>query len=251
MILQENNLLNLEIDEQMYKFYGDKLVEIITDCKKCFDMVGDRIYYVTDSFNDAIMKAESKLQKLFDQEEVENSPLYTNCLIMHRGGFCMHVLHRSKDEIYTKVFVFSKKAMVGYGKIPHYPHTSHPDDWGMVSTIDYSQCRDKFRYIFKGYFMILLFIHNCEIETIVLRPNSKNKVNGVKFYNESGKSPINVLDCRWFREIIINTPFSVSGHLRWQRVGQGRTGKRLVWVEGFEKKGYHRKATKQKIDESA
>jgi hypothetical protein len=79
-----------------------------------------------------------------------------------------------------------------------------------------------------------------------MKPNEKHKENGNKHYNES-KSDIIVLDCKWFTDLIRSIPFHVNGHLRWQHCGEKFSKRKLIWVSDFEKQGYVRKATKEKI----
>jgi hypothetical protein len=90
----------------------------------------------------------------------------------------------------------------------------------------------------------IYFIHNCEIETKVVKPKEKHRLYGVKYFNES-KSPFTILDCTWFTNLIRDTPFTVNGHFRWQPCGVNYSKKKLIWIDAFEKKGYTRKA---KID---
>jgi hypothetical protein len=80
----------------------------------------------------------------------------------------------------------------------------------------------------------------------VIAPNKKDRTNGQKHYNES-KSDITILDCRWFTELIRDTPFAVRGHLRWQVHGEKRGKRKLIWIDKFEKAGYHRKQSKEAV----
>lgn len=54
-----------------------------------------------------------------------------------------------------------------------------------------------------------------------------------------------VFDSKWYTEINNNEAFQVSGHFRLQPYGDGT--KRLIWINEFTKKGYHRKATIDKV----
>ena len=100
--------------------------------------------------------------------------------------------------------------------------------------------RTIFFQFWASYMMLIVFLAECEVETIVVKPETKLKYDKKKYFNDL-KSPITFLDCRWFRELIIDAPFNVSGHLRWQPFGEGRSKKKLIWIAPFEKKGYHRK----------
>lgn len=52
-------------------------------------------------------------------------------------------------------------------------------------------------------------------------------------------------DSKWYTEISNNESFKVSGHFRLQPYGDGT--RRLIWINEFTKKGYHRKATIDKV----
>lgn len=71
-----------------------------------------------------------------------------------------------------------------------------------------------------------------------LRDKQKNK-----YFNET-KSPIEILDSSWFTTIIRTEGFGVTGHFRLQPYGPGRTMKKWVYINDYEKHGYVRRAKK-------
>lgn len=81
-----------------------------------------------------------------------------------------------------------------------------------------------------------------ERSTIVKKEIKKNKKiltvieSGLDFY---------IFDSKWYTEISNDESFQVSGHFRLQPYGDGK--KRLIWINEFTKKGYHRKATIDKV----
>ena len=95
----------------------------------------------------------------------------------------------------------------------------------------------------------LLFKHYAKVETIHVKP--KEKVRDLnskeKHFNETD-IPINILDCRWFNNIIRNEPFGVSGHFRLQpkKDETGKWIKEMIYIKPFIKKGYNLKARKLK-----
>lgn len=99
-----------------------------------------------------------------------------------------------------------------------------------------------FTPIINFVFTFVLFKKYVDVETVMLKPKQKTKVNKEKFFNDSPKN-VTVIDSTYFRTIIVEG-FSVRGHFRWQRYGKGLKQKKLIWIEGFEKKSYVRKATK-------
>lgn len=54
-----------------------------------------------------------------------------------------------------------------------------------------------------------------------------------------------LFDSKWYTEICNNESFKVSGHFRLQPYGDGT--RKLIWINEFTKKGYHRKATIDKV----
>lgn len=81
-----------------------------------------------------------------------------------------------------------------------------------------------------------------ERSTIVKKEIKKNKKiltvteSGLDFY---------IFDSKWYTEISNDESFQVSGHFRLQPYGDGI--RRLIWINEFTKKGYHRKATIDKV----
>jgi hypothetical protein len=71
-------------------------------------------------------------------------------------------------------------------------------------------------------------------------PNTGRRNQGVIIVNKLYDTEINI-DC----------PFGVRGHWRNQYCGKDITGKSIhkkIFIEAFEKKGYHRKATKELVE---
>ncbi len=97
-----------------------------------------------------------------------------------------------------------------------------------------------------GYYIafivtFLCFIKHAELETKIIEPKARGKHAGTKYVNET-KQRIEVLDSSWFTTIIRSDGFKVGGHFRFQRTGTGRSQKKLIWIQDFEKSGYTRKA---------
>ena len=96
---------------------------------------------------------------------------------------------------------------------------------------------------------ILLFKHYAKVETIHAKPKEKvrDPNSKEKHFNETD-IPINILDCRWFNNIIRNEPFGVRGHFRLQpkKDESGKWIKEMIYIKPFIKKGYNLKARKLK-----
>lgn len=68
-------------------------------------------------------------------------------------------------------------------------------------------------------------------------PEVKTTLNGISF-----------LDVSWFTTIIRTEGFGVRGHFRLQPYGPGKTEKRLIYINEYQKHGYVRKARIQNIE---
>lgn len=91
-------------------------------------------------------------------------------------------------------------------------------------------------------FTIILFMQFAEIETVITvgrnsKGKSKAKIKKEKYLNESD-IPIEIIDSTWFRRLIRTGKFKVSGHFRLQPYGKGRSEKKLIWIDEFNKNGY-------------
>ena len=88
----------------------------------------------------------------------------------------------------------------------------------------------------------LLLKEYAPIETVFLnRDNKKTKVNKEKFLNESDLK-ITIVNSNFLKNIIRTVGFKVSGHFRLQPYGANKDKRRLIWINEFDKKGYHLKA---------
>lgn len=94
---------------------------------------------------------------------------------------------------------------------------------------------------------ILLFKHYAKVETIHVKPKEKvrDPNSKEKHFNETD-IPINILDCRWFNNIIRDEPFGVRGHFRLQpkKDKEGKWIKEMIYIKPFIKTGYNIKAKK-------
>jgi hypothetical protein len=91
---------------------------------------------------------------------------------------------------------------------------------------------------------ILTYLYLSQLEFEVVKGKSKKKINGQKYVNQT-ENDIVLVDSKWNIEIHREEGFEVKGHLRLQPCGVGRMETMLIWVDGYQKHGYHRKAGKQ------
>lgn len=89
-----------------------------------------------------------------------------------------------------------------------------------------------------------LFRKYAEVETKILKPKMKAELFKCKYHNDSDHQ-IEIMDSTWFTEFIKSEAFKVRGHFRLQAHGEGRVGRKLIWIKDFKKEGYTRKAKKE------
>ena len=89
-------------------------------------------------------------------------------------------------------------------------------------------------------FSIINFIKYADIETKFLKASSKKKYEKIKYVNDT-KYDVDIMDTTWFTESIRTDGFPVSGHFRFQPYGHDMQERKLIWIQDFQKHGYHRK----------
>lgn len=238
MTLEQGDFYQLKIDAM----FGDKyiptpahLMGFIDTISCLFNNVEGR-YYLTEPFKDAILQSAAKLKdKLFDLHEPTTGVLFTD------KGFTMYSWNPLSPNRLT-AYGFTREILTTYGTIDE-----HGNIKGVACNTKDGKPFDDKEGLTHWLLTILLsinFIKYCEIEVKIIKPKEKYRNEGKKYFNES-KSDLQILDCKWFTELIRDLPFKVRGHLRWQSHGEGRKGRKLIWIDEFQKEGYHRKATKE------
>ena len=96
---------------------------------------------------------------------------------------------------------------------------------------------------------ILAYLYYGDITTKFLLPKAKIKINSFSYFSNNAKIPITYVDSLWKQRISVDG-FQVRGHFRMQPYGEGRTKRKLIWIEEFSKEGYNRRATKEINNES-
>ena len=215
-----------------------KFMDFIQSVKYTHKQVSKK-YYLTETFKDAINTATPKIMD--GNKHINDIP--TDCgIVFTEKGFSIYLSNPTDKKLKLLCFGFTRDVLTTYGFI------DNDGNFGGIacSIKDGKPFNDEYglaTYL-NSFLVSLYFIHNCEIEQKIMKPNEKLRENGNKHYNES-KSDVIVLDCRWFTELVRDTPFHVKGHYRWQVHGQQRAKRKLIWISDFDKQGYHRKATMQ------
>lgn len=248
-LLEEGRLIELQIDHllftEFFKTDGNdlnRLGDFMRAIEAMYGSVGNR-YYITEPFKDAINTAYPKI--IEGEKHIHDIP--NDCgIIFTNNGFTLYLSNPADKQVKLMAFGFTRNALTTYAFL-----TNDLRYGGVVANLDANgqpfNDDDYLNSYINSLLTAIYFIHNCETEQKVLKPKEKHRANGEKHYNESNSNVV-ILDCKWFTELIRDTPFHVRGHLRWQVCGEGRKRRRLIWIEEFEKKGYHRKATKEVIE---
>ncbi len=235
MTLEKGNYPWMKIDAMFDKIitHPSKLNDLISEVKSIHSEVEDR-FYLTKPFKEAIFKGLPKLQDNLTDLEPMSGILFTDT------GFNLFRWNPYNPKNFV-IYGFTREVMTTYGVMD-----SEANITGIACSVKDGQPYDDRDGLISWVLTSLLainFIKKCEIEQKVLKPKEKYRDNGQKYYNES-KSNVTILDCKWFTELIRDTPFSVKGHLRWQVHGEGRRNRKLIWIDEFQKEGYHRKPQK-------
>ena len=199
----ELKLTNVEINKEDKIGKNDKENYVV-------DLLFENIFY-KDDYNDNV-------EKYFDK--IYHTILDETGIYFFDGGW---ILYEIKNNQHT-IFWFNKNILRG---------SCYIIDNNLYGCL--TEDTDSILHFVRGFLSTLWFVRNCDIEQKIIKPKEKYRENGNKHYNES-KSELIILDCRWFTELIRDIPFLVKGHFRWQPVGEGRTQKKLIWIEDFKKK---------------
>jgi hypothetical protein len=234
--LEKGNHGYLKIDQMFGQtiLKTDKIfTEFLQSLVITYKQVNNR-YYLTETFKDAITTATPKI--IDGNKQLKDIPCDCGVIFTDKG-FSVYLSNPTDKKLKLLCFGFTRDVLTTYGVIDN-------DDnfYGIACSLKdgkpYNDTIGLSAYL-NSFLTTLYFIHNCEIEQRVVAPMQKFKNNG-KHFNES-KSDVTILDCRWFTELVRDTPFHVKGHLRWQAHGESRSKRKLIWIEDFEKNGYIRK----------
>jgi hypothetical protein len=242
--LETGNHYDLQVDKLILDEYSnggenaDKLIALIDALVAIFRQA-DKRYYITKPFMDAIATAYPKIHE--GNKHVNDIP--NDCgIVFTQNGFSVYLSNPADKKLKLMVYGFTRNALTTFAYLDNENRYG-----GIACGLKDGKPYDDHEFL-KDYIDSILttiyFIHNCETEQRVVAPNQKYRAGGQKYFNES-KSDFIVLDCRWFTELVRTTPFHVRGHLRWQVHGQGRAKRKLIWIDDFEKSGYHRKPNKE------
>lgn len=115
--------------------------------------------------------------------------------------------------------------------------------------IDTSLCTHKAEFLATRTLAKINFLQYAEIETKVLPATAKTKDFNCKYVNDTTEN-IKFLNICWNTTLHQPNSFKVKAHLRWQPFGENKSGRKLIWINDFQKHGYTAPARKLKENAS-
>lgn len=210
------------------------------------DSFSERVQFITQPFYSAFKDAQTKITDILKEE-----PLGTIS-----GTF---LVNAGSGVVKTIFYAIANPEPKNFSaQYIEFSRSKHDDITFCASAIQIIDNGDVNYYIADDYekqhidhFLLIAefvlmcgFLKYCDIETKIIKPQEKYKdTYNIKYFNET-KSNIEILDSRWFTEIVRSEGFKVRGHFRLQPYGQGMVKKKWIYINSFDKTGYTSPAKK-------
>lgn len=199
-----------------------------------------KIISVSEPFLEAMYKAKNKLLQIVNDEIFGDKDFLDSGTIIAGKTVIMFYMEGTNDELN---FTFWKTDREG---IFDYVYLNYEKEYHLC-TNGYkfkSEEENKETGMFYAAMVaqILMFKKYASVETVISKAKSKTKQIDCKYLNETDMD-IEYLDSKWFTTLVNSTGFKVRGFFRLQpKKKDGEWTKELIWIDEFEKHGYHRKA---------
>ena len=272
-------------DEEHIDAWEDVIEIIYNDWGLLKRKVGDNIDLVSDSFERSSLKGHKLISNInFEEFSNEEKPCgiillskgsqivydysdYGNALLLFFKNNVLEIFYKVANykaivlmnDIKTNVLELMDKSlltgMFGEKKAGEILKRIQSEEmktmWNNVINGPQEE-RDKMQQFYVQSIInhiqsILLFKHYAKVETVHVKPKEKvrDPNSRERHFNETD-IPINILDCRWFNNIIRDEPFGVRGHFRLQpkKDEAGKWIKEMIYIKPFIKSGYNLKARK-------
>lgn len=199
-------------------------------------MLNKPIYFISDTFLTAVEQNEEKLCDLVNNNREMIRDGAEDCIMVtrHKHLFLQHRLDDNR-------ILFIIKHTDG-GTRHSLIYKLNDGGFDVIFTMDLNEAMMQTRAMMK----IIMFKKYATVELETIKAGKKKEVKNVergKVINEMGID-VTMLDSTWFREIIRNEGFKVRGHFRLQpcKDENGEWTRKIIYIEEFEKHGYHRRA---------
>lgn len=236
------------IESGFLPYFGNTWEHFNTKFKKSINII-------TDPFQDAELKARPKLLDLIEDILGNDSGDLNVSGTFIIGGivFMIHFEVKKNTEDNEMIFYgFTKEGIPIIYYINSYKLEIWRNAWissvlrDDVNKMPFTSKEDKeYSYIYSRVIRVLslaMFKKYAEVETKYLPANKVIKDVNCKYVNDT-KLGINVLDSKWFTNLVKSEGFNVRGHFRLQpKKKAGVWIKELIWISEFQKTGYTAKA---------
>lgn len=187
--------------------------------------------------------------------------LHDDCFLMSSYDGSTYYIRVVDDRVYFAVFyqsltpslVFSAKLDLNPDKPLPLIFSGHYSDSEMVHRMmeKSDSIKENPHYfiltLMLGIGWVFIFMHFCELLEVTVEPRQKYRPKKYEPVKNTLDEKITVVDVNWDTATNIDVPFAVAGHYRQQRVGERRQKIKIIYIEPFQKKGYHRKAGKKNL----
>lgn len=205
------------------------------------------IYVVSSTFMKCFLDNQKKFDGLLDGQRCLDDFCENSCFI--HGGMVVTLMKMSAD-LWGLTF-FLPEGGVLLHEIFNYDFNTHSWKFSPGTKFFDSPIEDplgEVRYMLN--FMLFKKYAPVDIEVVGMMKKRVSSVSKEKTVNDTGIDVI-LLDSRWFRSIIRTEGFSVRGHFRLQpcKDSDGLWTRKLIYINEYEKHGYHRQAIVKDIVE--
>jgi len=231
--------------EEMIRLYpvsDERKDQAMSDIRELFSGKGNRNYLMSESSLEIAKRIRLDYDK-FDvkflsdvKEKKVTFMLGPNLMFryMKRGG-AIYAVQITLEGNYLRYVLF--KLDTENGELHHYELPERPlDDTN-----------------FRLFVQLLIFTELSELETVIIKPRQSHGTRRQGKYKNESVGDVVLVDSTWNKILVREDGFTVSGHLRLQPYGPGKTRKKLIFIEEFQKSGYVRgaKGGVEKVEEQS
>jgi hypothetical protein len=210
----------------------------------------ESVSVISKAFVDASEKARPKLVGLLEDILVNDiCDLSTKGTYIY-GDFVYMIDYSVKKGVETQEFIFYMFDQKGIPLACYIDSAKHNINQFMyiskamgVQNIE-AEIKEWISYRASCVLMDCMFKKYAEVETKIIKSNTKEKIGNEKHFNGT-KLDLLYLDSKWFTNLVKSDGFKVRGHFRLQpKKHKGEWTKELIWINDFEKLGYTAPARK-------
>lgn len=217
----------------------------------------DNIYMASETLWKASEENQERMMKVLQKEWLDDC---SGAILIKDGGLVCYFVHKIEEEedvqIREKDFdMWDKERCKGIAVLMYFDRKNRLTGVSLSSSRLCYELDNERRVMhdaphpshFKfanDVLTLLAFMQYAETEKVYIENGQKRKYEKETYSNASGYR-VRLVDSRWIREIIRTEGFKVKGHFRLQpHKVNGEWTRKLIYIEEFEKHGYHRRAQK-------